>query len=34
VVKNMADMAIEAALEPAPQLDSLVWSSFFETPSG
>ena len=34
VVKNMADVAIEAALDPTPQLDSLTWPSLFNTPSG
>jgi len=34
VVKNMADVAIAAALNPAPQLHSLAWPSFFNTSTG
>lgn len=34
VVENMADVAIDAALNPASQLESLHWPSFFDTPTG
>lgn len=33
-VKNMADVAIAAALNPASQLHSLAWPSFFNTSTG
>ena len=33
-VKNMADVAIDAALNPASQLHSLTWPSFFNTATG
>ena len=34
VVKNMADVTIAAALNPASQLHSLAWPSFFNTSTG